>query len=129
MGHCHVLQGEVFSYLCLLPIRWWLTVDSPGSECDRLPVAGAGSQSEYEVLAAWHQMVVSCRDPGDTAASAETAHCPAIITSLHCTAALGFNSDCLHAVQYWGQRTCHVPGVDTFYECARVAELSSRVVY
>ena len=53
-------------------------------------------------------------------ASAETAHCPGIITSPHCTAAaLGFNSDCLHAVQYWGQRTCHVPGVDTFYECAQ----------
>ena len=134
VGHCHVdvLQGEVFSYLLLLPICWWLTADSPGSECDRLPVAGAGSQSEYEVLAAWHQMVVSCRDPGDTACQCRDCRdCPlsGIITNQHCTAALGFNSDCLHTVQYWGQRTCHVPGVDTFYECARVAELSSRVVY
>ena len=115
VGHCLVLHGEVLSYLWLLPICWWLTADSPGSECDRLSAAGADSQSEYEVLAAWRPN--GCVMPRSGRYCLDCRDCPLSGHHYepHCAAAaLGFNSDCLYTrcsiLQYWGQRTCHVPG-------------------
>ena len=77
------------------------------------------------------QMVVSCRDPGDTAWTAETAHCPGIITS-HTAQLLHWALIQIVCTRGAVLGAAHVPrarGWTRFMSVPSVAELSSRVVY